>query len=141
MTPDIVVGGLGIDLSQDMSRIPEPGGFGDLIALPDGVTANDLLDVDEGSNNLQNSPVIDEAEFEDNEFEIEGELRSEPDKPYLIEALTSQEADESGHGEGETFVAGVRVTTDDDGEAEFEIEGDDDDDGDDNDDQADSLSR
>ena len=109
--------GLGIDLAEPGSCVEiEPG------AGCPGVTVNDVGDGDSGPNNFQNFPVLTEAEFDDDELEVEGSLNSEANKTYLIQLFSSSKFDASGHGEGEAFVADFKVTTDAYGDVEFEFE-------------------
>lgn len=98
--------GLGIDVRSQSS------------ALPDGATANDELDEDEGSNHLQNKPTILSAVLLSDKITVTGSLASEPNKEYHIELFTSP----NGDGEGKTFVTSIDVTTDEDGDASFSID-------------------
>lgn len=94
-------GALGIDLTNDV---------GDL----DGITSNDLDDTDEGTNGLQNAPIIVTAGNS-----ITGTLNSEPNQTYRIEFFANNTADPSGHGEGEIFLGFLDTTTDANGDAAF----------------------
>jgi len=87
-------GGLGIDL--------EPPGF--------AVTPNDPGDADTGANELQNFPVLSGSG---------GTLSSAPDRTYRIEFFANDSCDPSGHGEGQTFLSAIEVTTDGTGMASF----------------------
>jgi hypothetical protein len=87
-------GGLGIDLG------------------PDGVTDNDAPpDPDTGSNGLQNFPLL-HAAIPNGNTTISGTLLSAPNKAYAIQLFSSSTCDPSGHGEGQTPLATVNVTTD-----------------------------
>ena len=90
--------GLGIDLE---------GGVEDAF----GVTTNDPLDGDAGSNELQNFPEIDTAVAGASTTVI-GELESEPESAYRIEVFATNVADVSGFGEGRTLLGAFELTTD-----------------------------
>jgi hypothetical protein len=92
----------------------------------DGVTLNDLLDVDVGNvgnNNLQNFPVIAGKRSFRNPalLQVWGSLDSKPNQQYLIQVFSSALADPSGYGEGQQLVGNVTVTTDVAGHAEFHL--------------------
>jgi hypothetical protein len=103
-------GGLGIDLL---------GGTEDA----EGVTANDNDDLDTGSNNLQNFPVIEEATrtSTSNFITMNGTLNSNPSQSYTVQCFLTGGTDPSGHGEGQSFRAeDTTVTTDANGDASFQ---------------------
>ena len=83
-------GDLGIDLSND------------------GVTVNDGGDVDSGSNDLLNYPVITSAVDTSGTVSVDFDL-DVPAGDYRIEFFASTVADATGYGEGETFVASYDV--------------------------------
>jgi CSLREA domain-containing protein len=91
--------GLGIDLGAD------------------GVTANDADDPDAGANNLQNFPVITSATV--GSTIITGTLNSTPSTTFTVEFFSSPSADPTAHGEGQTFLDSISVTTDAGGDASF----------------------
>ncbi|MBK9137630.1 MAG: right-handed parallel beta-helix repeat-containing protein [Verrucomicrobia bacterium] len=101
-------GRLGIDLFAD----------GDPAS---GVTANDPLDPDLGSNTLQNFPVLGQTTLGADTV-VSGRLNSTPGQAFVIELFRSAAADPSGHGEGEVFVARQTVTTDGAGNADFQFD-------------------
>lgn len=101
-------GGLGIDLFADS----DPAS---------GVTPNDPLDPDVGSNALQNFPVLGQATLGPDTV-VGGRLNSTPGQAFVIELFRSAAADPSGHGEGEVFVARQAVTTDGAGSADFQFD-------------------
>ncbi|NND98773.1 MAG: DUF11 domain-containing protein, partial [Pirellulaceae bacterium] len=90
--------GLGIDLQSD------------------GVTPNDLGDTDVGANNLQNYPMLTSATT-DTSTVVRGELNSLPNQSYRIEYFANPVADDSGFGEGKSFLGFENVTTDSAGTA------------------------
>jgi hypothetical protein len=94
-------GGLGIDLNSD------------------GPTPNDPGDTDSGSNNLQNFPVVLEADSNFSSTTITGTLNSAPSTTFRIEFFSSIVADPSGFGEGETFLGATTTSTNTAGLAVF----------------------
>ncbi len=92
-------GGLGINLE---------GGTQDAF----GVTANDPGDGDSGPNILQNTPQLTGATTTSSGTTIRGTLQSTPGQVYTLEFFASSAADPSGHGEGQTFLGSLNVTTD-----------------------------
>jgi CSLREA domain-containing protein len=85
----------------------------------DGVTENDLGDVDGGPNNLQNFPDLLTAVAGDNDVTVTGSLNSEPSADYRIEFFSNSACDPAGTGEGERFIGVAEVTTDNLGNASF----------------------
>ncbi|BBB28359.1 DUF4347 domain-containing protein [Neptunomonas japonica] len=87
----------------------------------DGVTANDLVDGDgdTGANSLQNFPVLFAASVSGVNTTITGQINSNPNTTYRIEFFSSPVGteDPSGHGEGETYLGYISVTTDINGDA------------------------
>jgi len=77
-------------------------------------------DSDTGANRLQNFPVINSAtRFLDGTTDIAGRLNSTPNTDFTIRFFSSQAADESGNGEGETFLKAIQVTTNINGNRSF----------------------
>ncbi len=94
--------GLGIDLNDD------------------GVTANDLDDLDTGPNDLQNFPVLTSANTDGvGTFYIGGVIHSTASRSFRIEVFANTLADPSGNGEGETYLGFTNVTTDASGNGAF----------------------
>jgi hypothetical protein len=88
--------------------------------VPLGVTPNDVGDGDTGANNLQNFPVIAGVVVNGNTT-ISGTLNSTPNTTFRIEFFSNSECDSRfGHGEGETFLGFIEVTTDSEGNATFQ---------------------
>jgi parallel beta-helix repeat protein len=83
--------GLGIDLYSDVN----------------GVTLNDLNDVDGGPNFLQNFPVLTDVTG----GTIEGTLNSTDGRSFAIEFFASPTCNPSGHGEGQMYLGSMTVTT------------------------------
>ena len=96
-------GGLGIELGDD------------------GVTPNDLTDPDIGANNLQNFPELSLAEATPSGLTVSGSLNSRPGRQYRLEFYASPYCDDSGHGEGATYLGFHNVTTDGNGDANFSV--------------------
>jgi CSLREA domain-containing protein len=88
---------------------------------PDGtVTPNDAGDGDTGANRLQNFPVITSATRNANDTTVTGTLTSTPGTGgFRIEFYSSPTCDQSGNGEGQTYLGFANVTTDDGGVATF----------------------
>jgi hypothetical protein len=87
--------GLGIDLQQG-------GG---------GVTPNDNCDADTGPNNLQNFPVLTSATNGVGSVAIEGALNSAASSAFTLDFYSSPACDQSGNGEGKTYLGSAGVTT------------------------------
>lgn len=99
--------GLGIDLY-------EPG-------IPYRANPNDVGDGDSGPNGLQNYPVITDVLYFAGGTSVNGTLNSEPSSPYTIQFFSSPRCDDSGHGEGRTFIGSGVVSTDSSGSVAFSI--------------------
>lgn len=85
----------------------------------DGVTANDPNDGDTGANNLQNFPVLSSATTNAGYTTVTGSLNSTPSITFDVDLFVSPSCDSSGHGEGETFLKTVQITTDPGGNGLF----------------------
>lgn len=89
----------------------------------EGVTRDDHLDPDAGANDLQNAPFLTSVIRGNAKREIVGGLHGMPQSAYRIEIFVSDELDNSGFGEGQTFVGAVNdVKTDDSGNAMFSFQ-------------------
>lgn len=97
--------GLGIDL------IPQLGTF--------GVTPNDVGDVDTGANNLQNFPVLADFSQSGELIKINGSLDSVAQASFTVHFYANTKADDSGYGEGETYLGAATLTTDAQGHSAF----------------------
>ena len=87
-------GGLGIDLGTA------------------GVTANDGLDADTGDNQLQNFPVLANANNNGANTTVDITLDSTASTQFSVELFSSPSCDASGNGEGSTYLDSASVTTD-----------------------------
>ncbi len=92
---------LGIDLNQN------------------GVTANDLGDIDAGPNDLQNYPVLGAASTAGGTTVVTGGLNSRPGASFRLEFFASTTPDLSSYGEGQTFLGSQSGTTDASGNLSF----------------------
>ena len=84
----------------------------------DGVSANDPLDADTGPNELQNYPRLLFAALGTNP-RVYGSLQSTPLAEFEIDLYSNAICDPTNHGEGQTYLASVTVTTDAFGNARF----------------------
>jgi len=83
---------------------------------PDNVSPNDTApDADEGPNNVQNFPEL--TAVAAGSTYVVGSLETAPATGYRIEVFANAAADPTGHGEGETLLGAVEVTTDETGTA------------------------
>jgi len=83
----------------------------------DGVTANDLNDVDDGANRRQNFPVIVSTTSGAGTTSIQGTLNSTPNTAFRVDFYSNAACDSSGNGEGGLFMGSADVTTAGDGNA------------------------
>ncbi|MDH3408049.1 MAG: outer membrane beta-barrel protein [Gammaproteobacteria bacterium] len=88
-----------------------------------GVTDNDPGDADTGANNLQNFPVVTAAALSDLESLIQGTLNSTPSTQFTLQFFANTACNNDfapqNHGEGETLLGTVSVTTDANGDVTF----------------------
>jgi hypothetical protein len=91
------------------------------ISLGESPTPNDDCDEDSGPNGLQNYPVLTRAEVRANGTLIEGTLNSAPGGTYRIEFFANPSCDESGFGEGRTFLGSTSVETGDGCDASISV--------------------
>lgn len=84
----------------------------------DGATPNDDGDGDGGPNGTQNYPELTSA-YTGDFLTINGTLNSTPSSAFRIEFFVNDVCDESGYGEGQTYLDAVQVNTDGSGNATF----------------------
>jgi hypothetical protein len=72
-------------------------------------------------NNNQAFPALDSALWAHGRITIAGALQSTPDTSFNLEFFGDRECNRSGYGEGQTFLGGSTVTTDDSGAARFTV--------------------
>src|SRR5215831_9450829 len=102
---------LGIDLSQVGGNTT-------------GVDQNDPGDADLGANDLQNYPVLTRASILNNGLTfVYGSLNSTANTKFHVELFANNAADNSGFGEGQSYMGGFDVTTDANGNVNFEVGG------------------
>ncbi|MFG1675354.1 hypothetical protein [Micromonospora sp. NPDC049282] len=78
---------------------------------PNGVTANDALDVDAGANGGQNYPMVNSATTVAGVTTVNWRLNSLRSSQFRVEFFASGACDGSGHGEGRVFLGDTVVTT------------------------------
>lgn len=99
-------GGIGLDLGND------------------GVTANDLDDIDTGPNGLQNYPVLTAATpMPNGTIRISGTLNSTPSLNHTVQFFRIAACDPLGNGEGEVFMGLASIVTDATGNRAFTVNG------------------
>jgi Cadherin-like/Cadherin domain/Right handed beta helix region len=84
-----------------------------------GVSVNDANDIDVGANGLQNFPVLISAVSAAGSTTVSGTFNSEANTTYRLEFFRSATGLASGHGQAESFIGTVNVTTDALGNAIF----------------------
>jgi uncharacterized repeat protein (TIGR01451 family) len=84
-----------------------------------GVTANDANDGDTGANGLQNFPLLTNFTSASGNSTITGTLNSTSNTDFRISFYSMPQCDDSGNGEGDTYVGSVNVHTDGSGNASF----------------------
>ena len=82
-------------------------------------TPNDAGDADTGGNSLQNFPVIDSASTDGTQLAVSGSFNSLAARTYRLEFFLTDEY-ANGHGQGETYLGSIDVTTDGSGNATFD---------------------
>ncbi len=87
----------------------------------DGVTANDVDDVDAGPNDLQNYPVITSADLNGTDLTLSGMLDTDGfNTQYRIEFYgNTAGTEDTTNGEGRIYLGSETVTTDGSGDATF----------------------
>lgn len=118
-------GGAGIDvLAGTGHRIRGnaiSGNAGPAIDLgADGVTGNDVLDIDAGPNGFQNTPLLTAYEFALG-VNVTGSLDSRAFTTYGIDVYGSPACPGSGSGDGAQWLGTGTVTTDGTGHADFTL--------------------
>jgi titin len=99
----------------NQNRIYSNGGLGIDLGPNDGVTPNDNLDPDTGPNRLQNFPEMFSVQLLPAGLNIEGFIRTEPNRTYRIEFFVSP----AGDDEGKRYLGFVTVNTDPEGNASY----------------------
>ena len=114
---------MGNQNTVNYNRINNNGALGiDLLeaSAATGVTVNDLNDVDVGSNDLQNFPILRRVynpAF--GQVTIEGFLNSAKDKNFIIHFYGNSSKDPTGYGEAEAYLGSKAVATNSEYFAQF----------------------
>jgi len=87
----------------------------------DGVTPNDLRDIDTGPNTLQNFPELISVISDQGSITITGNLNSTPDTAFHLEFFDNSTRDPSGYGEGKNFLGAISRNTNSQGDLTFTI--------------------
>lgn len=100
--------GLGIDLMS----VPLDGSFNPTALNSGGPTLNDAADVDIGTNNYMNFPVLNSAIQSGTNLAVNFNLDAadSTDGNYRVEFFANDVAGASGYGEGRTFLGSASVT-------------------------------
>ncbi len=85
----------------------------------DGVTLNDVGDLDSGPNWRQNFPVLTAALAGTGEITITGGLNSEASRVFEVDLYATSSPAASGYGQGETYLGSATLTTDATGNGDF----------------------
>lgn len=88
-------------------------------AWPGESTPNDPGDTDDGSNDLQNFPIITSVGTRGSATTVAGRLDSRPSTTYRVELFAGMANPPSGRGEPKRFLGAVDVTTDASGNGTF----------------------
>ncbi|HJU54466.1 MAG TPA: Calx-beta domain-containing protein [Pyrinomonadaceae bacterium] len=83
----------------------------------DGPSQNDGSDLDEGSNNLQNYPVLTSVTPSGTGTAVKGSLKSKPSTAYTVDFYLNTACDALGYGEGARFFYSQKLVTDANGNA------------------------
>ena len=97
------------------------GELGIDLGFLNGVTFNDLGDVDAGANNLQNFPVLTSVSSAASSTTIQGSLNSTANSTFQIDFYSNAAVDFTGNGEGALFFNTTQLTTDANGNATINI--------------------
>ncbi|NIP86505.1 MAG: tandem-95 repeat protein, partial [Planctomycetales bacterium] len=85
----------------------------------EGVTANDLGDVDGGANRRMNFPGLDRVLVSASAVTVSGTLLATPNSLFRVELFASDAADWTQYGEGQHYLGAVTTATDPQGNAAF----------------------
>ena len=100
--------------------IRDNGDLGIDLTFDDGVTINDVDDVDTGANDLQNHPVLLSAGIVGSSLVVTGTLDSTPSTAFDFDFFANTTADASGRGEAERYIGSFYgISTDTNGNLIF----------------------
>jgi len=85
----------------------------------DGPNTNDADDSDSGPNNLQNYPVIAAVDSSGGILTVSGTLTSTASTTFTLEFFANSGCDDSGFGEGESYLGADTVVTNGSGRVDF----------------------
>ena len=88
----------------------------------DGVTPNDPLDADAGANGLANAPSIDVVSADCMATAVEGSVSGAPSARIRVDVHVGPSCDDSGFGEGATWLGSTEMLTDSSGAASWSFE-------------------
>ena len=115
-----VVTGVGNTITAN--AIDDNGGLG-IDLGPEGPSVNDVLDPDEGANEMVNAPVVFRPYVSNGTLYVDGRMNSVPESEFEIEFFLNSSCDPSGAGEGAEFInmdsSPLLVTTDENGNVYF----------------------
>ena len=103
------------------NSIHSNGGLGIDLTPVTGVTPNDPLDADAGTNNFQNFPTLTSVVVEGGTTTVTGALHSTPNSTFVVDFFTSTSCHASGNGEGETWWGSTNLATDASGNAPISV--------------------
>lgn len=94
------------------------------ISFGDGtaVTSNDQGDIDTGSNNFQNFPILTAARIANSSITINGNLSSTINTSFNIDFFLNATCDPLGFGEGKSPIGSTSIITNASGVADFSVE-------------------
>ena len=113
--------GLGISLDATMTitdDLVRDDNLGQTLPVSSPIANDTNNDGDSGSNQRQNSPILESATLNEN-TNIQGILLSSPHKVFTIEFFANSRVDRSNYGEGEIPLGSILVKTDTEGKAVF----------------------
>lgn len=80
--------------------------------LSDGITPNDVLDNDVGTNDFMNYPVLNKIVKDGSNLIVTADLDFNPaEAPFTIELFDNDALDGTGYGEGQYFIGSTTTTT------------------------------
>lgn len=83
----------------------------------DGATPNDAGDIDAGTNDLQNSPLLTSASVSLGSTFVQGMLNSVPNTSFVLQFFSNTDCDPAGFGEGKQLIGTRTISTDPAGNA------------------------
>jgi hypothetical protein len=120
---DNLVGGLaaaaGNKIAFNVTGVDVSAGTADAI-LSNSIYSNSTgIDLENGGNDNQSAPVLNNVRRNNNSVTVSGALHSTPHTKFVIQIFASPALDGSGLAEGELLLGSITVTTDGNGNASF----------------------